>query len=857
MLLDNSKNPYRGLQAFEEEHSKMFFGRQALTEKLYQQVCQHPLTVVMGASGTGKSSVVKAGLIPHIKKLVPRDSLEMLFGKSLRKQWYIIAPIRPGESPLKNFNTALAAGQLLSSAEERIETISVCIGNWFHEHPQSKILLVIERAEELFTICGDRQARKDFLNLLTDLVSDHGEKLRLVMTLRSDFESQFKDTGLQEYWHEARFIVPRMTREELRSCIEKPASARSIGFESPSLVEKLIDEVIKTSEGLPLLSFTLDELYIKSLKAVKQGTRRKRVITQADYQQIGGLTQSLNRRADSEYEALVKIDPEYELTIRNVMVRMLAISGGKLARRRIYLSELEYPEPEKSRVKEIIRRFTEAKLLVKGKDDEGNFYLEPTHDAVVQGWQKLLQWKEDEKETIALQRWLRPAVFKWKNQRDQSLLWNTHPLLDSLKKILNSDNNWLNPAETDFVRRSIRRKNQKKALRGVFAFGGSVLAAGTVFSIGISQDDKLMAQACKLVGDYLQPNSSPQEGGKSGENSFTYPHICKDVPILVGSPVASAPSSSASSSTKSSSPQVSPSPSATKSPISVLPSPTASPSPTISPTSLVSPSPSPQESPISALPSPVTSPSPTESPTSLTSPAPASSTSPKSKIPSTIASRLSAKKFLPSLEVTPKDYYTRGNDRRDTKSIENSTKIINNPNTSNLKRKNAYINRGVVYFRHKKYQEAIADYSKVIKDHNSQTDIAPTKSQLINAYVNRGIAYSSLQEPKHQLAVEDYNRAIAIKSDYADAYINRGIAYSGLGQYEMAVKDYIKAISITPENADIYYAKAHTQSLMEGKTKRAMYNYQRAADLYKKQGKSSYSKNALQKIEELKASLDT
>ncbi|MEO0967582.1 MAG: tetratricopeptide repeat protein [Cyanobacteria bacterium J06639_18] len=207
--------------------------------------------------------------------------------------------------------------------------------------------------------------------------------------------------------------------------------------------------------------------------------------------------------------------------------------------------------------------------------------------------------------------------------------------------------------------------------------------------------------------------------------------------------------------------------------------------------------------------------------------------------------------------MTPKDYYTRGNDRRDIKSIQNSTKIINNPKTSNLKRKNAYINRGVVYFRHKKYQEAIADYSKVIKDHNSQTDIAPTNSQLINAYVNRGIVYSSLQEPKHQLAVKDYNQAIAIKPDYADAYINRGIAYSGLGQYEMAVKDYIKAISITPENADIYYAKAHTQSLMEGKIKRAMYNYQRAADLYKKQGKSSYSKNALQKIEELKASMDT
>lgn len=809
MLLDNSQNPYRGLEAFEEEHSKLFFGRQALTEKLYQQVCKQPLTVLLGASGAGKSSLLKAGLIPHIKKLSPQNSLGMLHGKSLRKQWYIIAPIHPGESPLKALNSTLVADKLLTNIEKKLENISVNIGTWLQQNSQSKLLLIVDQTEELVTMCRNEQERKDFLKLLADLVTNYSEGLRIVLALRSDFEAQFQDTALKEYWHESRFIVPRMKREELRSIIKEPASARKMSFESSSLVDKLIDEVVKIPEALPLLSFTLSELYLKSLNAVKERTRKNRVITQADYEQIGGLRQSLNRRANSEYEALVKVDKVYKRTIRNVMLRMLAVSGGKLARRRVPLSELEYPEPENSQVKEVIRRFTNARLLVKGRDNEGNPYVEPAHDALVRGWEKLELWKQDEKETIILQRWLRPAVVEWKNQQKAKLLWGSHPLIGSLKKVLNSDDNWLNPVEAEFVRRSVRHKNKNKAFRGVFAIGTSALAVGSVFFLRLSQDG-LMTQVCELVGGYLQYDPNVGESDKSADNSFPYHHLCGDVPVLVASPISTIPSPATS-------------------PISITPSPITSPISTI---------PSPTTSPLTATPSPTTSPT--------------------STIPSPATSPLTAKKFLPSLQATLKDYYTRGSDPNDIKSIQNSTRTINDPNSSHLKKENAYINRGVVYFRQKKYQLAIADYTKVIKDWDNHTkaDSAPTKSQLIHAYVNRGIAYSSLQKPEHQLAIEDYNKAIAIKPDYADAYINRGIAYSGLGKHETAVENYIKAIAIAPENADIYYAKAFTQSLIKGKKQRAIYNYQKAADLYQQQGKPSYSKNALKKIEELKALLD-
>ena len=566
--LDESQNPYRGLQAFEEEHSELFFGRQALTEKLYQQVCQQPLTVVLGASGTGKSSLVKAGLIPYIKQLNPHN-VETLHVRSLQKQWHIIAPMRPGESPLKALDNTLAADSLLVQNLQTDDNINAVIatqgsnpkhqiaGNkyvnsivnarnnlttWLQQNPQSKLLLVIDQTEELLTLCRNEQERKDFLELLADLVANysenlHSENLRIVLTLRSDFEPQLSNSVLEPYWYSSRFIVPAMTREELRACIEEPASARVMYFEPHSLVERLIDEVVQMPGALPLLSFTLSELYLKYLKGVRSGTRDDRAITQADYEQLGGVTRSLTQRADCEYDELMKKDTEYSPSVRKLMLRMVAVGGGELARRRVPLSELEYPEPENSRIKEAIARFTDARLLVEGQDAEGKPYVEPAHDALVRGWQKLLAWKQEEEEGLILQRRLTPAAVEWqivkskkqpsdfqakatpvfdrldrifdkvenlfiktivqliqlwkqrqnrqKRSREKPVqfLWNANPYLDVLKQKLNSEENWFNKLEDEFVESSVLQKRRNISWRWRITI--SVILSLSALTIGL------------------------------------------------------------------------------------------------------------------------------------------------------------------------------------------------------------------------------------------------------------------------------------------------------------------------------------------------------------------------------------
>ncbi|KOP26578.1 hypothetical protein AMR41_09560 [Hapalosiphon sp. MRB220] len=549
--LDESQNPYRGLESFNEEHSQLFFGRQALTEQLFTQISQQPLTIVLGASGTGKSSLVKAGLIAYIKKL-----------DTIQQQWHILVPMRPGESPLRALNNTLTSdNSFISSITslptfDKVETLSATLATWMELNPQSKLLLVIDQFEELITLCKEEQERELFLKFLAKSVKNYPKQLRLVLTLRLDFESQFRDTALKQYWTTARFIVPPMTRTDLRQAIEEPASAKVMYFKSDDpnypLVDRLIDEVANMPGALPLLSFTLSELYLKYLKrqriAQQWGETIDRAITEADYQELGGVIESLTQRADSEYEELVKQDEAYEQTIRNVMLRMVAVGGIDLARRRVPLSELEYPEPENARVMEVIRRFSAARLLVEGQDIEEQPYVEPAHDALVQEWQRLGMWKQNAEDNLILQRRLTPAAQEWKNiksneqpsniiakiepvldwldrsfyfvenlfnkinhkfvrsqqqtsdnqerSRDQpqQFLWNTNPYLEVLHEKLNSPDNWFNQLEAEFVQQSFRQKQRNIHLRWSIAIGVILGLSGFATIALIGQRGQLIGQ---------------------------------------------------------------------------------------------------------------------------------------------------------------------------------------------------------------------------------------------------------------------------------------------------------------------------------------------------------------------------
>lgn len=478
--LKTAQNPYRGLQSFDTQHTELFFGRESLIKKLQLFVKTHPLTIVLGPSGAGKSSLVKAGLIPRLQQTA--------------EKWLALPPIRPGKDPFQSLNNALAEAGLhtvetdaetnhrKSGSQKTLEQIIAC---WRQQNPHTQLLLFIDQSEEVISLCSDQHQRQAFIQSILSALNSHAKQLRVVLSMRSDFEPQIRDIGIEltgelpaqaaikKRWRSGRFRVPVMSRLELREAIERPAQLRVMYFESDALVDRLIDEVADMPGALPLLSFALSELYLRYLqrqqKAQNKGIVIARSLTLTDYEKLGGVIQSLTQRANQEYRVLLNQAPAYAQATRHVMLRMITLGGGELVRRRVPLAELKYPPQQNELAQTVVERFIKARLLVKGRDTEGYAYVEPAHDALVRGWEKLQIWVAEEKD-LALQRRLTPAALAWETHKKDAhaskYLWHANPYLDVLAQdVLNTpNNNWLNKTELVFVQQSLnkRRNNYRR-----------------------------------------------------------------------------------------------------------------------------------------------------------------------------------------------------------------------------------------------------------------------------------------------------------------------------------------------------------------------------------------------------------
>ncbi len=392
--------PYRGLQPFDEEHAAFFFGRDDDVERLVEKLEAAPFLAVLGPSGSGKSSLVRAGLLPALRRGALPGSA----------QWPIYTFV-PGAHPL----VALAARLGHLAPDERMDatldalcrderTLSLVVVRALANRPPStRVVWVVDQGEEVFSLCRDEQERHQFLANLLYASATPDSPCIVVLTLRADFYARcaaYPDLARRLSAHQ--YLVTPLERDGLRQAIEEPARRVGLRFRE-GLVETILDDVALQPGALPLLEHALWELW---------AGRRGRTLTLEAYRASGGVQGAVAARAEAVYGAFT---PARQAIAQRVLLR-LTQPGEETAetRRRVAMDELVTQPDERAEVSAVVGALVDARLLTTGTDGaRGAQWIEVAHEALIRGWERLRRWMEEDGEGLRLHRRLTEAARSW------------------------------------------------------------------------------------------------------------------------------------------------------------------------------------------------------------------------------------------------------------------------------------------------------------------------------------------------------------------------------------------------------------------------------------------------------------
>ncbi len=408
------RNPYKGLRAFKGDDAHDFFGRDtlinelaatlegALTSEEKHQPCVRLLAVV-GPSGSGKSSVLMAGLLPRLRE-------GRLPGS---EQWVYLDPIVPGTRPIESLTLALSEylpDKSLKAIREDLEDDAArglhLLTTKLVKRQGTRVILLVDQFEELFIQTTSEDERRHFLDLLVTAITEPHGPVIVLLTLRADFyDRPLAYPALGQLIPSHQMVVLPMSIHELREVIEKPAALPDVRltFEG-DLVGDLLFEVQGQVGALPLLQFTLDQLYQR---------RSGRRLTLSAYRDLGGVKGALTRQAEETYTVLPS--DEHRKLARALFVRLIdpGISEQDTMRRRAALSEFSLPEASQTRLlQEVVDAFIAARLLTTS-EIAGTTTIEVSHEALIREWPRLANWLHEAREDIRLQQTISEDAAEW------------------------------------------------------------------------------------------------------------------------------------------------------------------------------------------------------------------------------------------------------------------------------------------------------------------------------------------------------------------------------------------------------------------------------------------------------------
>jgi WD40 repeat protein/class 3 adenylate cyclase len=465
--------PYKGLATFEVEDAAYFFGRERLVGELAARTVGVGLLGVVGASGSGKSSAVLAGLVPSLAAgLLPGS-----------ERWRV-ARMRPNEHPLQEMRAALLSAGLSSNSDDDLA------GALGQLDRGGRLILLVDQFEEVFTTAIDEE-RDAFVATLARAASDDKERVIIVLTLRADF---YGHCG--EYPELARLLtanhvlVGTMRADELQRAIDLPARRLGVRVES-GLSRALADEVADEPGGLPLLSTTLVELWA----AREDGWLRIDA-----YERSGGLRGAVARLAERSYQQLTDAEKQ---TAKSLLLRLVGSGEGDTAvRRSVPVGEFDFERD--SAAATVLARLIQDRLLTRRED-----IVEIAHEALIREWPRLRDWLEEDVHGRAVRAHLTAAAKQWQeSERSPAELYrgprlsvvmdwaDTHPQqLNTLEREFVSESRQASEREAERQRRTNRRL--RGLLTGVAVFLVLALLAGGLAVVQRGRARDSAAQAAR------------------------------------------------------------------------------------------------------------------------------------------------------------------------------------------------------------------------------------------------------------------------------------------------------------------------------------------------------------------------